>query len=243
MNKKYIFDLSKNNTPKVKVNTKDNWLRHDIVNELSAENNIGLELGVACGIYSKRMIESGKFKKFYGVDIYGDIHDTKEYVNTLKYLGVTNSTYSLLRMDFDSALDLFEDEYFDFIYIDGFAHTGEEGGKTIIDWSKKLKVGGILAGDDYHEDWPLVIWAVNDFAKQLGLEINLTDGKESSDYCKYPTWYIKKEKWSEELVVNSSLYKVAMKEKSRINRKRKLRMLEKRIVNYVRSINLFGNSS
>ena len=91
----------------------------------------------------------------------------KRCISALKYIGIENTTYSLLRMDFDDALLLFEDNYFDFIYVDGFAHTGEEGGKTLIDWIKKLKVGGYLAGDDYHNDWPLVVWAVNDLAKKL----------------------------------------------------------------------------
>ena len=43
-------------------------------------------------------------------------------------------------MTFDDAIDLFEDQFFDFIYIDGFAHTGEEGGETLIKWYRKLKV-------------------------------------------------------------------------------------------------------
>jgi hypothetical protein len=34
-------------------------------------------------------------------------------------------------MSFDDALDIFDDEFFDFIYIDGFAHTGEEGGNQL----------------------------------------------------------------------------------------------------------------
>jgi len=46
--------------------------------------------------------------------------------------------------------------------------------KTIVEWYKKLKLGGILAGDDYHDDWPLVNWAVNDFASKLGVKISTT---------------------------------------------------------------------
>lgn len=43
-----------------------------------------------------------------------------------------------------------------FIYVDGYAHTGEDRGKTLFDWYPKLKIGGLMAGDDYHDDWPLV---------------------------------------------------------------------------------------
>jgi len=216
MNKKKIFLIAKENTPKVKVIGKQEWLRHDVVQELRGKSNIGIELGVAQGVYSKRMVDSGRFKKFYGVDVYGDIHDTKEYISALKHVGVENSSYCLLRMDFDSALCMFEDEYFDFIYVDGFAHTGEDGGKTLIDWIKKLKVGGILAGDDYHDDWPLVVWAVNDLAEKLGVEISVTLGSENEIYCKYPTWYIKK-MGRINPSINPLLHKLGMREKRRVN--------------------------
>lgn len=216
MNSKKIFEIAKKNTPTVKINKKNKWLRHDVVNELNGNNNIGIELGVARGIYSRRMIDSARFKRFYGVDIYSDIHDTKEYISALKYIGIEDTTYSLLRMDFESALEMFEDNYFDFIYVDGFAHTGEEGGKTLIDWIKKLKPGGILAGDDYHDDWPLVVWAVNDLAKKIGAEITVTGGSEDGIYCKYPTWYLKKE-LATSPTVNPLLFKLSMREKKRIN--------------------------
>ena len=193
-NLKYVYDLEKNESPKVNINVKKNLLRHHIVNQLKGQKNIGVELGVATGIYSKRMINSKKFLKFFGVDAYSDKHDTAQYCQALKYIGLKDSKYSLLRMDFESAIDIFEDNYFDFIYIDGYAHTGEEGGKTLVDWFKKLKVGGILAGDDYHKDWPLVKWAVNDFAHQINASINLTLGKEKNDYSFYPSWYLIKKK-------------------------------------------------
>ena len=92
-------------------------------------------------------------------------------------------------MTFDDAYDLFEDNYFDFIYIDGYAHTGEEGGETILQWYKKCKVGGVIAGDDYHDDWPLVKWAVNDFIKQSNLKLFITDKTEPTGFCKYPNWF------------------------------------------------------
>jgi SAM-dependent methyltransferase len=205
--------------PKVKVVQKNGWHRHDIVKQLHGSKNIGIELGVATGIYAKRMIESNKFQRFYGVDVYGDTHDTEEYLAALKYIGHQNPIYSLLRMDFDNALDLFDDNYFDFIYIDGYAHTGEEGGRAIVEWMKKLKHGGILAGDDYHNDWPLVKWAVNDIVKQLDTELYVTTEVEKTGYCHYPSWFICKNN-DIELQVNPDLYHIAMTEKIRIHNKR-----------------------
>lgn len=220
VNEKYIFDIASKETPNVEVVGKKGWLRHDVASALKGSQNVGIELGVARGIYSKRMVESGKFKRFYGVDSYSDIHNTEEYITALKHIGIENSTFTLLRMDFESALAMFDDQYFDFIYVDGFAHTGEEGGKTLVDWFRKLKVGGILAGDDYHHDWPLVTWAVNDLARKLDVAVHVTLGTESEIYCKYPTWFISKDSVHADIAVNPLLYRLGMQEKKRIQKKR-----------------------
>lgn len=168
-----------------------NFNRHDIVKLLKGDMNYGVELGVAKGIFSKRMIDSKRFSLFIGIDMYGGDrrHDTSEYKHALISCGL-NSNYKLLRMRFDEALDLFEDQSLDFIYVDGYAHTGEEDGKTIFDWYPKLKVGGVMAGDDYHDDWPLVKIAVNNFVEQISGELLLTDKVEEIDFCRYPTWAI-----------------------------------------------------
>ena len=136
---------------------------------------------------------SGRFRKFYGVDLYEDHHNTKEYIGALKTIGLEKN-YCLLRMSFDEAIDLFDDAYFDFIYFDGYAHTGEEGGKTFSNWFKKLKVGGMFAGDDYHDDWPLVKWAVNDMVTKIGCDLNVTIKTENTYLNRYPTWFFIKEK-------------------------------------------------
>lgn len=219
MNRKSVFRIAKKKTPEVQLSIKDRMMRHEIVNYcLSGNKNIGVELGVAQGIYSKRMVDSGKFRLFFGVDAYGDTHDVKEYKEALKYVGI-EANYHLIRAEFQEALDVFDDEYFDFIYIDGFAHTGEEGGQALIDWYAKLKMGGILAGDDYHEDWPLVKWAVNDFVTKLGCELFVTGGKEDVRYSRYPSWYLHK---NNNVVVEPDelLLRISNSEKVRINRKR-----------------------
>ena len=163
--------------------------RHDIIKLLpSASGNIGIELGVAKGIFSERMVSSGYFGQFFGVDMYADIHDTNQYKEALQRVGLF-TPYKLLRMRFDEALDLFDDQSLDFIYVDGYAHTGEEGGETIFQWYNKLKVGGLIAGDDYDaEAWPLVVKAVNLFAAKAGGELLVTGLIEEQSYCQHPTW-------------------------------------------------------
>jgi SAM-dependent methyltransferase len=166
--------------------------RWNVVDGLPATGNVGIELGVAGGSFSARMVKSGRFRQFWGVDSYADAHNVKEYKQALLTIGMW-SDYRLLRMTFAEALDLFPDGSFDFIYVDGYAHTGEEGGKTLVDWYSKLKPGGIFAGDDYAPDtWPLTVWAVNEVAAQLGVTVNVTELVRAEAFNKHPSWYFQR---------------------------------------------------
>jgi Methyltransferase domain len=166
--------------------------RHDVTNLLAGRSNIGVELGVAEGVFSARMVASGKFSAFFGVDMYADSHDTAQYKRALRAVGLLQP-YKLLRMRFEEAIDLFDDASLDFVYVDGYAHGGEEGGETLFSWFRKVKVGGVIAGDDYSPAWPLVVEAVDEFARQLDAELLLTDVLEPENaYCRYPTWAIVK---------------------------------------------------
>ena len=171
-----------------------NTKRYDVIQNLNGTDNIGIELGVAEGNFSYQMMKSKKFIKFYGIDSYSDFqHNDNEYNITKKKMSKF-ANYELIRDTFKNSLELFEDNYFDFIYIDGFAHTGNNGGETIFNWFNKLKIGGILSGDDYHKDWPLVIDVVDDFAKQTNFNLFLTDKIDDDPYSQYPSWYVIKDR-------------------------------------------------
>ncbi|MDF2391394.1 hypothetical protein GWQ31_08540 [Aeromonas sp. 2MA4] len=156
------------------------------------KDGVGIELGVAEGIFSERIMQLDHVSFLYGVDMYaGDRgHDINQYKSAFMRLNKYREKYSLLKMRFDEALDMFPDEYFDFIYVDGYAHTGEEEGKTLYDWFPKLRVGGVFAGDDYHSDWPKVVSVVDNFIKEKSLTLNLIECHEPIPYCEYPTWYV-----------------------------------------------------
>jgi len=119
--------------------------RGDIA-QLVKPDGIGIELGVARGWLSERLLASGNFHHLYSVDRWdGDRgHDVEEYKVAIRALMPYRDKNTCLKMSFDEALDLFADEYFDFIYIDGYAHTGQEGGKTLENWWPKLKPGGLF---------------------------------------------------------------------------------------------------
>ena len=164
--------------------------RIDILEILGEQNNLcGIELGVAGGNFAKQLLESNKFNRLFGIDLYaGDrSHDTAQYIKALQHMGIYEQKWKLLRMSFNDALSLFDDNSLDFVYVDGYAHTGENGGQTIYEWFKKVKFGGVIAGDDYHQNWPLVIKAVDQFISdhQLKLYIN---NYEDILHDIYPSW-------------------------------------------------------
>ena len=192
--------------------------REGVFQPLRGKKNVGIELGVAGGSFSQRMVSSGLFTKVFGVDTYDDYyHHIEEYREALSATGLLFN-YSLLRMTFEEARPLFPEDFFDFIYVDGFAHTGQEGGRTLRDWFSALKVGGVMAGDDYDHTWPLVQWAVNDFVSALGVDLHVTELTEDTSYNRHPSWFFVKTSESAGRVFtpHTELIKAAEKEKARI---------------------------
>lgn len=165
--------------------------RRDDVLALVAKGGIGIELGVAEGVLSERLLEREILSHLYSIDMYaGDRgHDDEQYKRALVRLMRFRDKNTLIKLRFDAALSIFPNEYFDFIYVDGYAHTGEEFGETFKQWYPKLKPGGILAGDDYCEEWPLVMHAVDKFLADNQLPLHIINCREDKAYCHYPTWY------------------------------------------------------
>ncbi len=164
--------------------------RGDVAKLLPA-GGIGVELGVAAGGFSERILKLSKLDYLYSIDMWADRgHDINEYRAAFRKLDSFRARSSMLRMRFDEALPLFPDAYFDFIYVDGYAHTGEDGGRTFRDWYPKLKPGGIFAGDDYHPQWPLTVAEVNKFIAANNLKLYVINCTPEEDWAsKYPTWF------------------------------------------------------
>lgn len=154
---------------------------YQLINRLNLKT--GIELGVAQGEFSRLLLKS-KFEKLYLIDKWNDHHNTEEMINVYKKFKSELNRICIIRSLFEEALTLFENKSLDFIYIDGYAHTGQEQGKTLFDWYPKLKCGGIFAGHDYHFQWPKTIESVDKFIKTYNKKLHLTRG----DY--YPSWYI-----------------------------------------------------
>lgn len=214
--------------PSVPISRRSDASRWNVIDPLPATGSIGIELGVAAGSFSARMVQSGRFRLFYGVDAYSDGHGVREYKAALRATGLM-SDFRLLRMTFAQALDLFPDESFDFIYVDGFAHTGCEGGRTLEDWFPKLRPGGIMAGDDYDlTDWPLVVWAVHEAVTQIGGTLHIADQVSDQTYNRFPSWSFRRpEGGPDRLCFSARLREVCDFEKARIDQLRKEKRQQK----------------
>lgn len=147
-----------------------------------------VELGVAAGIFGDALLtRNPKIKRYHGVDKWDDHHDTKEFLAAQTLLNRHGFfKVFLYRETFDLALPRFHDNTMDLVYVDGYAHTGQEGGKTLTDWWPKVKSGGIFAGHDFDEAWPETRAAVVAFAAKYALEINVIKGDT------FASWWVRK---------------------------------------------------
>ena len=170
------------------------FTRRDEVATLFCEGAVGVELGVAAADFSERILQFDHIGYLFSIDMWaGDRgHGVDQYREAIARLSPYRQRNAIMRMRFDEALHLFGDESLDFIYVDGYAHDGELNGATFREWFPKLKRGGIIAGDDYAPDWPLVVQAVNAFVAECGLELHVIDCHENKWNSMYPTWFAMK---------------------------------------------------
>eukprot|EP00581_Thalassiosira_minuscula_P002097 CAMPEP_0183737282 /NCGR_PEP_ID=MMETSP0737-20130205/51501_1 /TAXON_ID=385413 /ORGANISM="Thalassiosira miniscula, Strain CCMP1093" /LENGTH=280 /DNA_ID=CAMNT_0025971517 /DNA_START=157 /DNA_END=996 /DNA_ORIENTATION=- len=99
--------------------------------------------------------------------------------NMMSIPDMSPEKYKLHRNFSVPAAQLFEDEYFDYIYIDAL-HTYEAAYNDMVAYWPKLKHGGLFAGDDFGDavskDGPISVeyeWGVRKAAQQFAKEMRL----------------------------------------------------------------------
>lgn len=162
---------------------------------------VGAEVGVAQGYYSKAICEEIPGVKLYCIDSWQYYPEYIDYRKKSTFIGLYESAKSLLepygctlikKFSMDAVKD-FEDEFFDFVYIDG--HHGYKYVKEDIEaWSPKVKKGGVVAGHDYYVTKAGnvgVIKAVDEYVAEHGYELKLTpwDKDNSNGDNRCPSWY------------------------------------------------------
>lgn len=166
--------------------------RHEIA-LLAPEGSIGGEFGVDTGQLSERFLNLGHFSSFHCVDKWDDhAHSRNQYLAVTKKL-MKYPEARIWRTTAQEFASLIPDSMFGFIYIDCYAHTGQDGGSVLEALWPKLQDGGLFSGDDYDKrHWPKTYAAVNQFAQRVGRTVNVRD-----EHCrsarvgmdKHPSWY------------------------------------------------------
>ena len=85
----------------------------------------------------------------------------------------------IIKNDSTSESQKYPNEYFDIVYIDA-SHEYEYVKQDILNWLPKVKLGGIICGDDYTRGWPGVVMAVNEI---FGDNVNIVGNQQ---------WWLKK---------------------------------------------------
>ncbi len=185
------------------MNTMTIQTRQELAQQLF--RGTGVELGVAWGEFSEQILSARVpikighsmshfcgphcVGRLYSIDRWTEAHHgMEEYLRALNRLAAFGTRSMVLRATFEAAAVLFEPGGLDFVYVDGYAHTGQEGGKTLEDWWPKIKPGGVMAGHDYDPLFQPTIDAVDAFVARHGLELHLTGE------AKLRSWWVVKGK-------------------------------------------------
>lgn len=115
---------------------------------------VGAEIGVAQGWYSELLCQKIPGLKLYAVDVWEPYHGYPEYKGKIEnYYEQAKKRFKPfdvveMKMFSMEAVLAFEDNSLDFVFIDG-AHDFKNVAMDIVEWSKKVKPGGIVFGHDY----------------------------------------------------------------------------------------------
>lgn len=117
----------------------------------------GVEVGVRDGGYSLQLMQSILDLTLYGVDPYEPHQGYRDHVRKATFEGFEKEAhdkldqykkYHFMRLYSHQAVNNFPDNSLDFVYIDG-DHSFYEATFDVAKWSKKVRPGGIISGDDY----------------------------------------------------------------------------------------------
>jgi len=152
-------------------------------------NPVGLEIGCDIGDTTNFLLDSNPTLNLTSIDPYenyidwnGNSLNEREnvYQQMVERLKGYSNRFSLIRKTSDDAVDLFSENQFDFIFIDGL-HTYEQLSKDCENYYKFLKPGGIFSGHDFTAIEG-VNRAANEFANKVNKEILTTE-------CDVWYWY------------------------------------------------------
>jgi len=141
----------------------------------------GAEIGVCWGRYSEILCRTNPHLKLLAVDDWRRNRTHRSYAGTKRRLAKLNVTIDR-RSSMDAVADVRNDSL-DFVFIDA-DHKYTSVCEDIREWSKKVRIGGIVSGHDYYKTRGQnlgVINAVDDYVAKHGYVLHLTNQIENDD--------------------------------------------------------------
>ena len=123
--------------------------------ERMPKNSICAEIGVYEGDFSEQILKVANPKKLILIDPWfkEDSSEEKRYQKVIDrfQFEIKNGKVEVYRSVSHDVIEKFEDDYFDWIYLDG-GHSYDNLKEQFSDYFSKVKVGGFITGDDYGRD-------------------------------------------------------------------------------------------
>lgn len=154
----------------------DYWDVYDLAASRFPQGRL-LEVGVWKGLSLKYLAEKAPQARIMGIDLFE--YDPQYHGRTGSFLEDAqkrldaHKNVQLIKEDSTKAAESFEDNSLDFIFLDTFHHY-ELVKRELHTYWPKLKKGGLFAGHDYGGSHTGVKQAVDEFAKEKGLEIKVS---------------------------------------------------------------------
>lgn len=161
----------------------------------------GAEIGVFDGYYSEVLCQTIPGLKLYSVDaweVYPGYRDHKFESSMRRAESKARERLAkydchIIKKFSTDALADFKDDSLDFVYIDA-NHEYRHVKQDIECWSKKVRIGGIVAGDDYYMTRAGnfgVIQAIHEYVEEHNYTLNITpwDLDDPAEDNRQPQWY------------------------------------------------------
>lgn len=142
------------------------------VSELAAmcpPGGLFVELGVAGGRHAVKLLQKHPSMRYLGIDAWevrpGNMALAQRRLRPFaNRVTLRKCRFEDARADVDGAA---------LVYVDGFAHGGQENGQTLEQWWGAVMPGGVMAGHDYDAAWPATVQAVDAWADRCGVKIRV----------------------------------------------------------------------
>ena len=203
-NKQIIEDIDIIASKILKQQGKNRYRDHffpQLINELGLKT--GAEIGVDKGEFSLHILSRSNINKYFCIDTWQDNFGSDykpNYYNSDGNVRFQEASKTLQKFIDEQKVEMimersteasnkFENDSFDFVYIDG-DHSLEGIMFDLYSWVKKVRIGGIVSGHDYKDGMNsgindyfgkqldyAVQTAVNYYCKRYGHKLNIVGGR------------------------------------------------------------------